>query len=88
MSPSWHVERDLTDYSALFRQAGEGRAVLGNVVNSTYTGIIHGSARLLFYPAIGARRRHACPTLVLPLGSDPVGNATVARYTQPADQVA
>src|SRR6516225_9683051 len=51
VSPSWHVERDLTDYANLFRQPGNGQAVLGNLVNSTYTGLISGSAKLLFYPA-------------------------------------
>ncbi|MEP6899364.1 MAG: peptide-N4-asparagine amidase, partial [Rhodanobacter sp.] len=35
VSPSWHVERDLTDYSALLRQAGNGQAVIGNVVDGT-----------------------------------------------------
>lgn len=77
VSPSWHVERDLTDYSALLRQAGTGRAVLGNVVNGTYTGVIHGSARLLFYPASLRAPGALTPDSVLPLGSDAVGNATL-----------
>jgi len=51
LAPSWHVERDLTDYIALLRQAGQGQAIIGNTVNSTYNGVIHGSAQLLFYPA-------------------------------------
>jgi hypothetical protein len=44
VGPSWHVERDLTDYSPLFKTAQSGDVNLGNLVNSTYTGIIHGSA--------------------------------------------
>ena len=76
VAPSWLVERDLTDYSALLRQAGNGQAFIGNVVNSTYTGVIYGSARLLFYPAsILAPAAHA-PDAVVPLGSDPVGSTT------------
>ena len=76
VAPSWHVERDLTDYSALLRQPGNGQAFIGNVVNSTYTGVIYGSARLLFYPAsILAPAAHA-PDAVVPLGSDPVGSTT------------
>ncbi|HLI75568.1 MAG TPA: peptide-N4-asparagine amidase, partial [Acidobacteriaceae bacterium] len=43
LSPSWHVERDLTDYSALFTQPQTGDAFLGNIVNSTYTGIVYGT---------------------------------------------
>lgn len=73
VSPSWHVERDLTDYDALLRSAGQGQAVIGNVVNSTYTGVIHGSARLLFYPASLVAPPAPSPDAVYPLGADPVG---------------
>ena len=74
LAPSWHVERDLTDYSALFRNAGQGQAVIYNLVNSTYTCVIHGSARLLFYPASVVAPAPRVPDAVYPLGSDPVGN--------------
>jgi hypothetical protein len=47
---NWHVERDLTDYSAIFTSAQVGTVDLGNEVNKTYTGILHGSADILFYP--------------------------------------
>ncbi len=46
----WHVERDLTDYSSIFTTTQAGTVDLGNLVNQTYTGILHGSATLLFYP--------------------------------------
>ena len=49
LSPSWHVERDVTDYSALFKTAQSGEVDLGNLVNGTYTGVISGSATLEFY---------------------------------------
>ncbi|HTA66391.1 MAG TPA: peptide-N4-asparagine amidase [Xanthomonadaceae bacterium] len=75
LAPSWHVERDLTDYAPLFAKPGQGQAIIGNLVNDTYTGVIHGSARLLFYPAALKAVRTA--DAVYPLGSDPVGN-TVA----------
>ncbi|RDS81626.1 peptide-N(4)-(N-acetyl-beta-glucosaminyl)asparagine amidase [Dyella monticola] len=71
---SWHVERDLTDYTALFRNAGAGQVFIGNIVNSTYTGVIHGSARLLFYPASVVAPAANAPDAVYPLGSDPVGS--------------
>jgi hypothetical protein len=74
VSPHWRIERDLTDYSALLRQPGQGQAVIGNLVNDTYTGVIHGSARLLFYPGGG---NADVPDAVYPLGADPVGNTTV-----------
>lgn len=82
VSPAWHVERDLTDYAALLRNAGQGQAVIGNLVNSTYTGVIHGSARLLFYPATARARAARVPDAVYPLGSDPVGGtAALNRST-------
>jgi hypothetical protein len=49
-SRCWHVERDLTDYSALFTVPQPGRVDLGNLVNSTFTGVLFGSADLQFYP--------------------------------------
>ena len=57
LAPSWHVERDVTDYSALFTSAQSGHVILGNLVNSTYTGVISGSAALEFYPKQGDRGR-------------------------------
>ena len=57
LSPSWHVERDVTDLTALLRSAQQGEANLGNFVGVsdgvTYDGIIFASARLEFYPANG-----------------------------------
>ncbi|MBV8158741.1 MAG: peptide-N(4)-(N-acetyl-beta-glucosaminyl)asparagine amidase [Dyella sp.] len=86
VSPAWHVERDLTDYSALLRNAGQGQAVIGNLVNSTYTGVIHGSARLLFYPASPVARAADAPDVVYPLGADPVGGT--ASLNTPSDKLA
>jgi hypothetical protein len=48
--PSWHVESDLTDYSPIFMTSQQGTADIGNLVNSTYTGIIYASSTLEFYP--------------------------------------
>lgn len=50
LSPSWHVERDLTDYAPLFEIPQSGQADIGNLVNDQYTGIIYGSADIEFYP--------------------------------------
>jgi len=70
LSPSWHVERDETDYSALFESSQSGQVILGNIVNSTFTGVISGSAALEFYPAKHERRQDdpaRTPDHVLPL---------------------
>ncbi len=50
LSPKWHVETDLTDYSPLFTISQDGQADIGNLVNSQYTGIIYATANLYFYP--------------------------------------
>jgi hypothetical protein len=50
LGPSWHIERDLTEYSNLLMSAQPGEINIGNLVNGTYTGVIYASAYLLFYP--------------------------------------
>ena len=83
LSPSWHVERDLTDLSALFKTAQTGQAEIGNVVNSTYTGIIYGSAALEFYPASLFATAPLVPDVVVPVSSG--NNAGTLNTT--SDQV-
>lgn len=75
VSPTWHFERDLTDYRPVFQTAQPGEANLGNLVNSTYTGIIDGSARLLLYPASPAAPAPWSADVVLPLSTAPGGAA-------------
>jgi hypothetical protein len=77
LAPSWHVERDLTDYTALLNHPGQGQADIGNIVNSTYTGVIQGSAKLLFYPATSTAPPARVADVVYPLGSDPVGSTVI-----------
>src|SRR4029079_14513484 len=74
VAPSWHIERDVTDYSPLFVQARAGRGDLGNVVDDTYTCIIRGSASLAFYP-YDARvsDRPPRPDMVVPMAADATG---------------
>ncbi len=64
---AWHVERDVTDLSALLASAQPGEAILGNVVDSTYTGRIFGSASLVFYPRDRADPAPDTPEVVAPL---------------------
>ena len=72
---SWHVERDLTDYSALLATAQPGEAELGNLVDDTYTGVIYGSATLELYPVGRHAPRPPVPDLVLPLADHATGGA-------------
>ena len=86
MARSWHIERDLTDYSALFSTAQNGRM-------SLTTGELHFHQHAVrhCYAAVHPLAHHqAAPhtaDLVLPLASDPTGgtaflstsNSTLAK---------
>ncbi len=80
---SWHVERDLTDYTALLLSPAAGEADLGNLVNSRFTSSLWGSADIAFYPAGGDDERDSrdgsTADLVLPLSAGPNGG-TVALF--------
>jgi Peptide N-acetyl-beta-D-glucosaminyl asparaginase amidase A len=82
--PSWHIERDLTDYSSLFTAAQTGEVDLGNLVNSQDTSIIFGSATVSLYPL--AERQHAPDTAdaVFPMPDAAGGAATLSTS---ADQL-
>ena len=88
LSPSWHVERDVTDLSAIFKTAQTGEANLGNFVGVyngvTYNGIIYANAALEFYPTSWLYPGSSVPDLVVPVeGSG--GDAGTLNTT--ADQV-
>lgn len=74
VSPSWHVERNVTDLSTLLKTAQTGNAIVFNVYDDTYNGSITGSAELDFYPATPDYPAPPVADQVLSLGSDPVGN--------------
>ena len=67
LSPSWHVERDLTDLSALFKSSQTGNAIVYNIFNSTYNGGIYGTATLQFYPADLRNLPPEVPDLIVPV---------------------
>ncbi len=75
VGPVWSVERNVTAYSALLAAPHSGAATIFNIVNSTYTGVIHGSGYLYFYPGARARGRQgdddaaSVPSAVYPLNS-------------------
>jgi hypothetical protein len=85
---SWHVERDLTGYSALFQAPSTGEVDLGNLVNATFTSSLFGTARLVFYAARSGHggdkgRATATADLVLPLSASPTGGTV--NLNTPAD---
>ena len=79
---SWHVERDLTDYTAVLLAPAVGRAELGNLVNGTYTSHLHGTAALAFYPLDDDDERGPqTADVVLPLSGSATGG-TVPLFSE------
>jgi len=82
LSPSWHVERDVTDLSALLRTAHSGEADLGNFVGTSggvvYNSIIYANAALEFYPLHDHETAPPTPDLVIPLPDAAGGAATLS----------
>jgi len=80
-SPSWHVERDVTDLTALFEVAQTGEADLGNFVGTSggvlYNGLIYANAALEFYPLEHGTPKPDTPDLVIPLPDAAGGAATL-----------
>jgi peptide N-acetyl-beta-D-glucosaminyl asparaginase amidase A len=83
-APSWHVERDVTDLSAILQAPSTGEVVLGNIVNSTYTGVITASGKLQFYPANASNPAPLVADDVYPLSGGPLGdNQYIGSQDQP-----
>jgi len=92
---TWHVERDVTDYSALLAQSQPGTMVLQNCTtdcpppfNTELNGVFTVNAQLEFYPAHGDNAP-VTPDMVLPL-VQPNGSGGVslpAIITSPTDQL-
>ena len=76
----WHVERDLTDYSSIFTVTQAGTVDLGNLVNQTYTSVLHGNADILFYPLEPNQAPPRTADQVIAFSSGPTGG-TVALNT-------
>lgn len=90
LSPSWHVEKDVTDLTTLLKTAQTGEADLGNFVGVyngvTYDGIIYANAALEFYPASFRDPAPSAPDVIVPLPDAAGGAATLSTgsslYTQ------
>lgn len=89
LSPDWHVEKDVTDLSALFKTPQAGSALLGNYVGvydgTDYTGIIYADAKLIFYPTGATAPAAKVPDVVigLPGNNGPATlNTSASQLTQ------
>jgi hypothetical protein len=81
----WHVQRDLTDYTALFRQKHAGQMILNNWVSPTTSSPIYAEVRLLFYPTAAGQAATAVADRVYALDGDPRGEQ--APLEHPDDSV-
>jgi len=86
LSPAWHAERDVTDLSKVFTKPQTGIAEIGNLVNSTYTGIIYANSALEFYPVSWRDPAPTVPDVVVPVDSTG-GDAAAVNSGQQVTQV-
>lgn len=78
---SWHIERDLTDYTSIFTIPQAGTVDLFNIVNSTYTGVLHGSANILFYPVAPNQLPPRSASQVIAFSGGPTGGTVALNNT-------
>ncbi|MGC1547784.1 MAG: peptide-N4-asparagine amidase [Rhodanobacter sp.] len=86
---TWHIERDVTDYGALFATNQTGHADLTNYVEGAYDGKITGSAALYFYPPVGGAHQtlQPRPDVVLSMNAN-TANGTYGLNTTSDQYVA
>ena len=78
---TWHVERDLTDYSSLFKTPQTGFAILGNIIGTDgLTSTIFGTFKLEFFQSNFANPAPKTADLVLGM---PPSNSTQLNTTTP-----
>ena len=90
LSPSWHVERDVTDLTPIFKADQTGEANIGNFVGVyngvNYNGVIYANAALEFYPASWQDGPAVTPDIVVPVngsgGDAGTLNTTSDQITQ------
>ncbi len=75
--PSWHTERDITDLSAILNAPQTGQALIGNLVDSTYTGVIWADMDLQFYPTSSKDPAATVPDAVVPMPDKDGGAAAL-----------
>ncbi len=79
LGPSWHFERDVTDYTSLLNSPQSGFVLIANYTNGQDTSIITTSAKLLFYPVPQGATAPTVPDMIIPLAAP--GGGTVALNT-------
>jgi hypothetical protein len=66
---SWHVEKDVSEYAPVLRRQQTAVVDLGNIVDSTFTGVFHVALSLTFYEADREHPAAAAPSQVVPVSA-------------------
>jgi Peptide N-acetyl-beta-D-glucosaminyl asparaginase amidase A len=82
---TWHVAKDISAFIPLLSQPEPVAADLGNIVNSTYTGVYHMTMTFTYYQAEGGHRPAAHADQIVPLSAS---STSAGWYTLGAGQVA
>jgi hypothetical protein len=77
VTDTWHVERDLTDYTSLFKSPQTGFASLGNLIEPGLNSIIFGTFTLEFYPSDFASPAPKTADAVLPIPNNSNGTFAI-----------
>ncbi|MGA7340425.1 MAG: peptide-N4-asparagine amidase [Terracidiphilus sp.] len=77
VTDAWHVERDVTDYAALFTSPQTGFASLGNLIEPGLNSVIYGTFTLEFYPADFANPAPRTADAVLPIPDNSNGTFAI-----------
>ena len=84
---TWHVERDLTDYTSLFTGPQSGYAFLGNIVGADgLNSIIYGTFKLEFYESNFANPAPVTADLVVPIQDGGNSSFTIQTSTPEVTQ--
>ena len=81
---TWHVERDVTDLTALLRSAQPGEVELFNIIEPGLNGVQSGSTDLAFYPSNRDNPAPKTPDVVLPMSGGYGGELLSTTATQNA----
>lgn len=85
VAPHWQVQRDLTGYASVLRQAGSGEVAINNWLDEVRASVIHAGARLLFYPVDATHPPPRVPDRVFALNG---AGSMPARLDGPQAQLA
>lgn len=80
----WHIEKDLSPYAPVLAEPQHVVVDMGNVVDSTYTGIIYLTLDVTFYASDRHHRPAAHPDQIVAISREPVVSPWYHTPSEPA----